>query len=196
MSVDEGHWDRTRGPQSALQWTQWEALGDPIPRMKDSALGTGLLEQWLEEVRVAVEQDGELTEVAIQKLVQAFRGKPNSLTRELEELRLKLHQNPDGLDAASLREKQKNQVLAFLNRKLAGLASRRAQCEEREQTTEQARQAASVLPSLEVLEKILRYETKLERHMCRAMAHLERLQRMRRGDAVAAPVAVEVSAGA
>ena len=50
-----------------------------------------------------------------------------------------------------------------------------------------------MLPSMEVLEKILRYETKLERQMYRAMAQLERLKRMRRGEAVPAPLAVEVS---
>jgi type II secretory pathway component PulJ len=45
-------------------------------------------------------------------------------------------------------------------------------------------EAAAVLPSVQVLEKIQRYETKLERQMFRAMAQLERLQRMRRGEAL------------
>ena len=50
-----------------------------------------------------------------------------------------------------------------------------------------------MLPSTEVLEKILRYETKLKRQMFRAMSQLERLQRMRKGEAVPAPISVEVS---
>lgn len=49
------------------------------------------------------------------------------------------------------------------------------------------------LPSVEVLDKILRYETKLERQQFRAMAQLERLQRMRKGEAVPPPMAVAVS---
>jgi hypothetical protein len=69
----------------------------------------------------------------------------------------------------------------------------RSQCEEREKAEEQARQAAAALPSLEVLEKISRYETKLERQMYRAMAQLERLQRMRKGEAVSAPLSVAIS---
>ncbi len=36
---------------------------------------TRLLEGWLSEVRTAVEQAGELTEAAIQKLVRGFGGK-------------------------------------------------------------------------------------------------------------------------
>ena len=58
---------------------------------------------------------------------------------------------------------------------------------------EQARQAAAVLPSAAVLDKIMRYETKLERQMYRAMAQLERVQRMRRGEEVPSPLSVEVS---
>ncbi|MCE9609887.1 MAG: hypothetical protein K8R23_06720 [Chthoniobacter sp.] len=54
-------------------------------------------------------------------------------------------------------------------------------------------QAAVVLPSAEGLEKILRYETKLERQIFRAVAQLERVQRMRRGEAIPAPLSVEVS---
>ena len=63
-------------------------------------------------------------------------------------------------------------------------------CDEHEY---EARRAAAVLPSGEVLDKILRYETKLERQMYRAMAQLERVQRLRRGEAIPAPLSVEVS---
>jgi hypothetical protein len=50
-----------------------------------------------------------------------------------------------------------------------------------------------VLPSPEVLEKIMRYETMLERQKYRAMNQLERLQRRRRGEAVPPPLTLEVS---
>ena len=42
-------------------------------------------------------------------------------------------------------------------------------------------------------EKILRNETKLERQMFRTRAQLERLQRMRKGEAVPVPLSVEIS---
>lgn len=45
----------------------------------------------------------------------------------------------------------------------------------------------------ETLEKIQRYETKLKRQMFRAMNQLERLQRMRQGEAIPAPLTMEVS---
>jgi len=53
--------------------------------------------------------------------------------------------------------------------------------------------AAAVLPAPAVLEKILRYETALERQIFRAMHELERLQRRRRGEKIPAPMAMEIS---
>ena len=191
LSVDEGQWQRSRGKHPALIWMEWEVLGDPIPNMKNSATGCRVMAGWLREFRAAVERDGELTEAAIQA---SFHGKTNSLTRELEALRLKGQENPEGQEAAAARrEKHQSEALAYLNKELRLLEWREADCEEREEHAEQARQAAAVLPSLEVLEKILRYETKLERQMFRAMAQLERVQRMRKGEVVPAPLSVEVS---
>ena len=58
---------------------------------------------------------------------------------------------------------------------------------------EEAHQAAAVLPSSGVLEKILRYETKLERQLYQAINQLERLQRMRLGEPVPPPVNVQLT---
>jgi len=69
----------------------------------------------------------------------------------------------------------------------------RRECKEREEKAEEARQAADVLPSSDVLDKILRYETALDRQLSRAMHQLERLQRMRKGEFVPATVTMEVS---
>lgn len=193
LSVDEGHWKRSRGPHPTLQWSQWEAFGDPIPNMLDCSIGNSILETWLGEVRKVVEQEGELTAVAVQNLVEHFGGKPNGLTRELEKLRLKLQANPEALVATALREKHKLEILGYLDRKIRDFFWWRKRCVGREENAEKAQQAAAVLPPVAVLEKIQRYETKLERQMYRAMTQLERLQRMRRGEEVPAPVSVEVS---
>jgi hypothetical protein len=164
--------------------------------MEESALGNHLLGQWLGEVRQAVEQEGELTKAAIENLVEHFGGTPNSLTQELEELRLELQDNPADLEAVALREENQKQALAYLDRKLENLSQQEADCQERDARGETARQAAAVLPSRHVLEKIVRYETKLRRQLYCALAQLERVQRMRRGEAVPAPLTVEVSEGA
>jgi hypothetical protein len=192
LSVDTGQRKRSRGPDLALQWMQWTAFGDPIRAMQESSLGNAILRRCMTEVRTSVEAEGALTEEAVQKLVGHFDGKPNSLVRELEAFCQKLEADPELLDAP-LRERQKTETLAFLDRKIAGFQARLDRCADEEESEEEARQAAAVLPSPETLDKILRYETKLERQMYRAMSHLERVQRMRRGEAIPAPLSVEVS---
>jgi hypothetical protein len=190
LSVDEGQWKRShRDPM--LTTALWGIRGDPVFSMRDSALGNLFLENQLKEIRASVEKEGELTEAAVQSVI--FHGKPYSLTKDLEELRLQLQQNPEGLEPSALRAKQKEQALAYINRKLNFVSLDKSECEEREEKEEEAHQAAAVLPSPEVLDKIMRYETKLERQLYRAMNQLERLQRMRQGEAVPPPLTMEVS---
>ena len=69
----------------------------------------------------------------------------------------------------------------------------RRTCREREAKEEKARQAATVLSSADTLDKIMRYETTLERQLYRAMHQLERLQRMRKGEDIPAPLTMEPS---
>jgi CRISPR/Cas system-associated endonuclease Cas1 len=111
----------------------------------------------------------------------------------LEGLRVRLSQNSDGAGPASGREANKQQALRAIDRKLERLESCKADCEKREAAEEQARQAAAVLPSPQVLDKIMRYEAMLQRQLYRAMAQLERLQRMRQGESVPPPMTMEVS---
>lgn len=104
-----------------------------------------------------------------------FHGEPNSLTKDVEKLRSQLQQNPEGLEARALRAKQKEQALAYIDEKLHFISWHNPQCEEHEEKEEAARQAAAALPSPEVLDKIMRCVTKLERQLYRAMNQLERL---------------------
>lgn len=190
LSVDRGQWQR-KTSDLKLTTLRWEMQEEAALGMRDSAFGNSFMANQLRRVRAAVETEGELTEAAISGV--KFRGKPYRLTQELEELRQKVQLNPDELSAEALRQRRKEEVLAHLDRDIRHLARAESRCEERERREEEAHQMAAVLPSVEVLEKIQRYETKLERQMFRAMAQLERLQRMRKGEAVPPPMAVAVA---
>jgi hypothetical protein len=50
-----------------------------------------------------------------------------------------------------------------------------------------------MLPSAEVMDNIVRYESALHRQLYRAINQLERLQRRRLGDNVPAPIVMDVS---
>lgn len=190
LSVDKGHRKRAKGTHPVLQWMQWRAFGDPIYAMQNSSTGSAVLLDWVKETRAAVEQAGRLAEEAVQQLVTRFAGQPNILTKSLEELRLKLESEPDTPESAA---SKRDEALTFLDRKINDLRWSRERCVENEEHEEESRQAAAVLPSADALDKILRYETKLERQLFRAMAQLERVQRMRRGEAIPAPLSVEVA---
>ena len=164
---------------------QWEMNGDPVWAMGHSVLGNFILERKLNKVRASVEKEGELTEAAIQ--LAFLRGEPNSLTRDLENLRLQSQANPEGLDELAFRAKQKEQIIAFIDEKLNFISWHKLECEEHEENEEEARQGAAVLPSIEVLDKIMRYETMLRRDLSRDMILLERLQRRRLGEVVPPP---------
>ncbi len=189
LNVDKGQWDRTY-QHPAVDTKQWEMHGDPVWSMGNSVLGNFILEKKLKKVRDSVEKDGELTEAAIQ--LAFLRGEPNGLTRDLEKLRLQSQGNPEGLDELALRAKQKEQILAFIDENLNFISWHKLKCEEHEEKEEEARQGAAVLPSSEVLDKIMRYETMLRRQLRRDMNQLERLQRRRQGEMVPPPITMEV----
>lgn len=191
LNVDEGHEKRSR-INPTLQWALWETWGDPVPAMRESALGNSILIKWLQAVRTQVERHGELTDDAIKI---PFHGKPNKLATDLEKLRQQFPSAPpEGVDATAHREAMKAKLLSHLNEELRLLDWCKEGCEKYERSVESARQAAAVLPSEATLDKIMRYEASLERQLYRAMNQLERLQRQRAGEVIPAPLTMEVSA--
>jgi len=188
LSVDQGHWER-RHVNAQMQWTLWRAAGDPISAMQASLCGSSILVKWLHKVRAQVEQAGELTDDALKIL---YFGEPNSLTQELETLR---RQNPLPAEAdAGQRAEVKARLLQEIDKKLRQLERSQENCRQHEESEEQANQAAAVLPDEATLNKILRYETALERQLYQAMHQLERLQRRREGENIPAPMTLDVSA--
>lgn len=193
LSVDSSDRQRCRGLDPIREWANWRTMPDPIYAMEQSALGNSCLKKWLIDVREAVETEGALTAAIIEKFTRFSGVKPNLMVLELEALLQELEANPDGVDAAALRERNKAGALAFLDEYISRFQTQKARTLERDWHEEEARQAAAVLPSAKTLDKILRYETKLERQISRAMAQLERIQRMRRGEAIPAPLSVDLS---
>jgi hypothetical protein len=190
LNVDDGNWQRNHH-DAAQASQQWAVLSDPVPAMRDSVLGNLIMENQLQAVRNSVQLTGELTSAAIKQVI--LNGRPYTLTQELLDLHTRLQSNPNGSNSNDLRTYRQEQALAFLDEKLRSISWSKTQCAERDKKQEEAHQAAAVLPSSVVLEKILRYETKLERQLYQAINQLERLQRMRQGEAIPPPVNVQLT---
>jgi hypothetical protein len=192
LSVDGGHWKRKkRGPEAFQAF--FEGFHDPVKEMQQSARGLRYLIHALEELREEVTRERELTEAALGRFRKRFGEGENSLARELAGVRDRLAANPGGLSAEALKEKQRGSVLGRIEGRLNLYRMLIDECEEREEKEEAARQAAEVLPSPAVLEKILRYESVVERQLYRAMNQLERMQRRRNGEEVSPPITMDVS---
>ena len=98
----------------------------------------------------------------------------------------------EGLSPEELKLMHQTAVERYVEATLNWQADLDVEHKERDDKVETAGQAADVLPSAEVLDKILRYETALDRQLYRAMNQLERLQRRREGEKVGAPLMMDV----
>jgi hypothetical protein len=184
--------------------------------MEKSMQGLDYLRAVLRSVREDVEREGELTQVTYDRLLRRFINEPNSLTRALLGYRERFQANAstvalgassfakpsadekadkEGLSPEELKDNHQRAVLSYIGIKLVEYEELSGLNEEREEKEETARQAANVLPSPKVLDKILRYENALERQLYRAMNQLERLQRRREGEDVPPPVTMQLSRG-
>ncbi len=161
--------------------------------LKETTGGIGVLRESLRRLDEVVAQEGELTEAAIEEFLKHFGGKPNAYGDKLKEIRQLYLANAEGLEPEVLRHRQQEQVRTYLSRQVASLGWDSARLVPHEEAKQAGEEAAAALPRADVLDKILRYETTLDRQLHRAMNQLERLQRRRLGERVAAPVMVEVS---
>jgi len=195
LSVDGGWWGRQSNTPLLLElelppFPTREVL---VMRLQHSATGWRYLLYCLRDVRKSVERDGELTQAVFSVFIEGLRGQAGHIGNNLQKFRDCLTNNPEKLEPEALRTQHWEAVMKYLNAEISDLTYRLDEQKRREDHEERAKQAAAVLPSAETLEKILRYETKLERQLFRAMNQLERLQRMRQGENIPAPLTMEVS---
>ncbi len=184
MSVDDGCWEREKSdPLLSLLLTSGTVFARSFTlQLMQTVAGCHYLINCLKKVREGVERDGELTDGVLNDFRSNMRGGKDLLVQKLEGFRAWLTGNPENLEPETLRARHKEEVLMFVGRKMRMAQMKLEECEKRETAHERAQQTASLLPKAPVLERILRYETALERQMFRAMTHLERLQSLRCGN--------------
>lgn len=194
LSVDGGAHRRAE-PSVGLLWFQWRLAGDVARGMLDSALGCKYFIHTLEILLRFVRRDGELTAAGLARARELLGNGPSALLDKLVEFRQRLLERPDDQPPEAWRARHREEVLARLHHELLSAQAVAEPVFARAKVEEQSRQSAATLPSAKVLDKILRYETTLERQLYRAMHQLERLQRRRLGEAVPAPAVLEVTSG-
>src|SRR5204862_3545312 len=132
--------------------------------------GCRLLQTWLSDTMLAVERDGELNMIAVGEFSARVGNRSSSVKRNL----MKLH-----FQQRLKQRNDKQEVVTFLNENMSQLAEWEAKCQKKEEKEVKALQTYAVLPSVEALEKLGRYESMLNRQLFRAMKELRTLQEKR-----------------
>ena len=143
-------------------------------------------------VRDGVRKEGELTEPMLARLMKVLEGR-ECMIESLQKAQEVPPTEAEGLSAEALKAKRRERLLGFLDQQLVCCEAGLHEIGELHEWTKQMRLDASLLPGRKTMDRILRYETTLERQLYRAMNHLERLQRLRKGEVVPAPLAIQVT---
>jgi hypothetical protein len=193
LSVGQGIWERlkVKAGQRMRFEQAWTVHGES--KLKLSTAGIDYMMEVLETTRDLVMEKGELTEEAFEEVVKVFGYEPHGVSLALAVMDEWHKSNPEGLEPAILKQKFQEVVCAFIDDQLETRRQHRRILKMREKMEDESHQAAAVLPSAETLDKILRYETTLDRQLRHAMHELERLQRMRKGENVPPPLMMEVT---
>jgi hypothetical protein len=192
VNGDQHWWIRRPAPWEQGNGHKSNALFHSLGEYFRTVKGTEFVMECLAELRGIVANEGELTEAVLKKY-KVYVSDPNEVVCKLEKLRDWVRKNPENLAPEVLLTRHRDEVLGYLDEKIEWCKGWLKRVQARDDAEDAARRAAAVLPSDEVVEKIMRYESALHRQLYRAMNQLERLQRRRRGEHVAAPVVVEVA---
>jgi hypothetical protein len=95
-------------------------------------------------------------------------------------------------DSHSKTETSNADIIAIIENRLERLGTFKEYAIEREELALDAEGRGLSLPSAEATNKLLRYESHLDRELYRAMDQLERLQRQRKGENVPPPINVNL----
>jgi hypothetical protein len=148
----------------------------------------------MKRLRERVRADGRLTQDALCEFSVAFENRETELLNRLRQFYAATTNSANRPSESDGTSQPGEDVLAYLDEKIAGFEAVVQDMAEEESRDDMARLDAAVLPSAEVIEKLQRYETSLERQYYRAMNQLERLQRRRAGEHIPAPVSMDIGA--
>ena len=186
VSVDGGMWQRTDAWVD--QWGRWQERSPGQRKLSMDFRGVQYLIRTLQEAQEAFEAAGELAEDVLERVEEVFGEEPNGVALSLSAINEWREDNPDELEPEALKGQYQREMKAYIQEQLDIFKDLQMRLDQREEMDESARQRAAELPAVEVMEKIRRYESALDRQLFRLLAQLERWQRLRREGKLPEPV--------
>jgi hypothetical protein len=191
-SVDKTWWNPRRPPWEIGNGHKGNALHSRLKDYRRSIEGIEWVIECLQELRGKIETAGQVTEEQLKEL-RHYHPAPNDIVRELAALFDSFKSNPKKLPPEKLRSLHLSETLSYLDAQISEFEELKTVRQEQMNVEDAMRRSVAMLPSGEFLEKIVRYESALQRQLNRSMNQLERLQRRRLGENVPAPVVMDVS---
>jgi hypothetical protein len=191
-NVDNTWWNPRQTPWQMGNGSTWNPLTTSMIDFKGSVAGIQIVIDALQELRNAVEKAGEITRENLKEF-QRYSLQPNEIIGKLQHLRSRFESNPERLTPGECRQRHVQEVIEYLETQIAEFAELQAIRQEQMDKEDSMRRSAAMMPNADILEKIVRYESALQRQLYRSMNQLERLQRRRLGEPVPPPVVMDVS---
>ncbi len=186
---------------TAVEYNREKRLAaiDPERRLERTSLGTKHLIAIIDSVAESVQQEGQLAEGPRKLLFDSFGFGEDGIASRCLLFHIMATEGPEKAKADPEQyrdtpspEMCKELILGILQKEKERLSELHEEFTEIETLRLRARVMGFSLPSADASDRILRYEGAIERQLYRAIAHLERLQRQRRGEPVPPPISVDV----
>lgn len=191
-NVDRHWWNPRQTPWEMGNGTKRNPLNGSLKDDVKTVAGIEYVIECLQELRAAIGKIGQLTQFELAEY-KRYSQEPNEIIRHLNKSVQWLTSNPEKLPAEELRAHHLKDVLDYLDQQIAHYHELAAIRQEQMDAEDNIRRASAMLLPEEVLERIVRYESALQRQLYRSMNQLERLQRRRLGETVPPPVVMDVS---
>lgn len=191
-NIDKTWWNPRRPPWEIGNGRKPNALHCRLTEYCRSVEGIEFVIECLQKLRGEIETAGQVTEEQLTEL-RHFEPEPNEIVRKLTVLFNSLKTNPKKFLPEKLRALHLKETLVFLDNQISEFQNLIHKRQKQINAEDSMRRATALLPSGDFLEKIVRYESALQRQLNRSLNQLERLQRRRLGENVPAPVVMDVS---
>ena len=187
---------RVEAVNKIMEWPSATGKGHEKQLVMSTA-GVKQLLGVVEGIRCDIKEHGEFSQNTEKQMLDIFGREDNSPGQELLFYNWLASENgqqsEDSGEKPPTPDECRKIILDILAEKESGYKDALEVMREREDFQTQASLAKSCLPDSNSSERILRYETAIERQLYRAMNQLERLQRQRRGEYTPPPINIDLS---
>lgn len=199
--LDSAVWDSAMEAADEVSHNlKFSMLDHSGQELQKSSVGILYLINVLQDVRAEIEEISCLSDHTRERLIKSFGTEETGLAHTLliiNEMATRgpqmAQENPADFGETPDPAKCKTAMLEFIDTETARLQEIEKGLDRKEEMELESQMLSYRLPAKEFVDRILRYETAIDRQLYRAMDQLERLQRQRQGEIIPPPISIDLS---